>query len=101
MSLNRVGPKGVFVNSAERDVQIGVIGGSGLYDMDGLSDRETIQVDTPFGEPSGPIIVGTLGGQRVASSSDSPAKDSSKAGAHLHCGRNPRGRSYHGFSSYL
>ena len=66
MSLNRVGPKGVFVNSAERDVQIGVIGGSGLYEMDGLSDRETIQVDTPFGEPSGPIIVGTLGGQRVA-----------------------------------
>ena len=66
MSLNRAGPKGVFVNSAERNVQIGVIGGSGLYEMDGLSDRETIQADTPFGEPSGPIIVGTLVGQRVA-----------------------------------
>jgi 5'-methylthioadenosine phosphorylase len=47
-------------------VQIGIIGGSGLYDMAALTDREERRVSTPFGEPSGPYIVGTLGGKRVA-----------------------------------
>lgn len=47
-------------------VKIGVIGGSGLYKMDGLTDIEEISVSTPFGDPSDKIIVGTLEGQRVA-----------------------------------
>jgi 5'-methylthioadenosine phosphorylase len=47
-------------------VQIGIIGGSGLYDMTELTDREEKSVSTPFGDPSGPFIIGTLGGKRVA-----------------------------------
>jgi len=47
-------------------VQIGIIGGSGLYDMAELADREEVSIQTPFGEPSSPYVVGTLGGQRVA-----------------------------------
>ncbi len=49
-----------------QDVRIGVIGGSGLYDMDALQDREEVQVTTPFGEPSAPYVVGTLNDRRVA-----------------------------------
>lgn len=45
---------------------LGVIGGSGLYNMSGLENTETIEVDTPFGQPSAPLIVGTLSGKRVA-----------------------------------
>ncbi len=45
---------------------IGVIGGSGLYDMPGLEDREELAVDTPFGAPSDRFTIGTLGGKRVA-----------------------------------
>ena len=45
---------------------LGVIGGSGLYDMKGLDATETIDIDTPFGKPSAPIVVGTLSGKRVA-----------------------------------
>src|SRR5438874_699728 len=47
-------------------VQIGIIGGSGLYDMAELTDREDKQVSTPFGDPSGPYVIGTLRGKRVA-----------------------------------
>jgi 5'-methylthioadenosine phosphorylase len=47
-------------------ITIGIIGGSGLYDMAELTDREERRVDTPFGEPSAPYVVGTLGGKRVA-----------------------------------
>jgi len=47
-------------------VKIGVIGGSGLYQMEGLTDVEEIRVSTPFGDPSDAIIVGTLEGERVA-----------------------------------
>jgi 5'-methylthioadenosine phosphorylase len=47
-------------------VQIGVIGGSGLYDMADLTDREERDVRTPFGDPSGPYVIGTLRGKRVA-----------------------------------
>ena len=41
-------------------IQIGIIGGSGLYDMAELTDREEKTFTTPFGDPSGPYIVGTL-----------------------------------------
>ncbi len=46
--------------------QIGIIGGSGLYDMAELADREELTVNTPFGEPSGPYVLATLRGRRVA-----------------------------------
>lgn len=48
------------------DVKIGVIGGSGLYKMDGLTDVEEVTVTTPFGPPSDNYIIGTLAGQRIA-----------------------------------
>ena len=47
-------------------VQIGIIGGSGLYDMAGVTEREEVTLTTPFGEPSGPYVLGTLRGKRVA-----------------------------------
>ena len=45
---------------------LGVIGGSGLYNMAGLQGAETVEVDTPFGKPSAPVVIGTLAGKRVA-----------------------------------
>ncbi len=48
------------------DISIGIIGGSGLYDMAELTDREQRILATPFGDPSGPYVVGTLRGRRVA-----------------------------------
>jgi 5'-methylthioadenosine phosphorylase len=47
-------------------ITIGIIGGSGLYDMAELTDREERRIDTPFGSPSAPFVVGTLRGRRVA-----------------------------------
>ncbi len=52
-----------FPNSPTR---IAVIGGSGLYQMDGLTDVEERVISTPFGDPSDAIIIGTLEGVRVA-----------------------------------
>lgn len=43
-----------------------IIGGSGLYDMRGLQDARELQVETPFGKPSAPIVVGALEGLQVA-----------------------------------
>lgn len=48
------------------DSMIGVIGGSGLYDMEGLTDVKEVRVETPFGDPSDAYIVGTLQGKSVA-----------------------------------
>ncbi len=45
---------------------LAVIGGSGLYQMSGLEDIETVKVETPFGDPSAPVTIGTLAGKRVA-----------------------------------
>ena len=47
-------------------VQIGIIGGSGLYDMADVTDRREVRLETPFGDPSGPYVLGTLRGRRVA-----------------------------------
>jgi 5'-methylthioadenosine phosphorylase len=47
-------------------ISIGIIGGSGLYDMAELTGREERHVSTPFGEPSAPYVIGTLRGKRVA-----------------------------------
>jgi 5'-methylthioadenosine phosphorylase len=46
--------------------EIGIVGGSGLYDMAGLTDREEVTLQTPFGDPSGPFVLATLRGRRVA-----------------------------------
>ncbi len=47
-------------------IKIGIIGGSGLYDMSEVSDRREIAMETPFGAPSDSFIVGKLGGKEVA-----------------------------------
>jgi 5'-methylthioadenosine phosphorylase len=46
--------------------EIGIIGGSGLYGMAGLTDVTEERVETPFGEPSDPLVLGTLEGRKVA-----------------------------------
>src|SRR5258706_12216949 len=46
--------------------EIGIIGGSGLYSMPGFTDAREERVETPFGAPSDPYVVGTLAGRRVA-----------------------------------
>lgn len=46
-------------------VRIGVIGGSGVYELNALQDVEEVWLETPFGQPSDAYIVGTLEGQRV------------------------------------
>lgn len=45
---------------------LGVIGGSGLYDLPGLEERRTQELETPFGAPSGPIVTGRLGAVSLA-----------------------------------
>src|SRR5689334_19439107 len=47
------------------DIRIGIIGGSGLYQMEGLSQVEEIDVETPFGKPSDAYLIGTLAGKQV------------------------------------
>jgi 5'-methylthioadenosine phosphorylase len=49
-----------------RNTAIGVIGGSGLYAMEGLTDIREQQVETPFGAPSGPVVTGCLDGVPIA-----------------------------------
>jgi 5'-methylthioadenosine phosphorylase len=48
------------------NVSLAIIGGSGLYEMSGLTDTHKHSITTPFGETSAPIVVGTLEGERVA-----------------------------------
>jgi 5'-methylthioadenosine phosphorylase len=48
------------------EARIGIIGGSGLYKMEGMTGVEKVKVDTPFGKPSDAIILGDLEGVRVA-----------------------------------
>ncbi len=45
---------------------LGIIGGSGLYDLPGLTDVKEMVIDTPFGLPSSPVMTGTLGGTTLA-----------------------------------
>lgn len=47
-------------------ITIGVIGGSGLYEMEGLTDIKTVKITTPFDKPSDDYLIGTLFGRRVA-----------------------------------
>ena len=50
----------------EEAIKLAIIGGSGLYNMDGLKAAKEYKLETPFGLPSAPIVVGELEGQRVA-----------------------------------
>jgi 5'-methylthioadenosine phosphorylase len=49
-----------------QQAEIGVIGGSGLYEMEGMKDITTVKVETPFGEPSDEFVLGTLEGRKLA-----------------------------------
>src|SRR5258708_3729876 len=44
---------------------IGIVGGTGLYDLDGLKDQRWVRVDSPFGAPSDELLFGTLGENRI------------------------------------
>jgi len=46
--------------------KIAVIGGSGLYNMPSITDKTEVILETPFGKPSAPIVIGTVHGKRVA-----------------------------------
>jgi 5'-methylthioadenosine phosphorylase len=48
------------------NAEIGIIGGSGLYDMAELKNRQEVSLTTPFGDPSGRYVLGTLRGRKVA-----------------------------------
>jgi 5'-methylthioadenosine phosphorylase len=52
--------------TARSDAMLGIIGGSGLYEMIGLEDVREVRISTPFGEPSDAYVTGTLRGRRVA-----------------------------------
>jgi 5'-methylthioadenosine phosphorylase len=45
---------------------LGVIGGSGLYSFEGLRETRSVDLDTPFGKPSSPILIGKLAGKSIA-----------------------------------
>jgi 5'-methylthioadenosine phosphorylase len=51
---------------ALEQAEIGIMGGSGLYSMKGLTDVHEVAVETPFGAPSDPYVLGTLAGRKVA-----------------------------------
>lgn len=51
---------------ASKAIEIGIVGGSGLYSMAGLTDTREVRVKTPFGDPSDAFVTGTLEGRRVA-----------------------------------
>ena len=53
-------------SAKKESVKIGIIGGSGLYQMSGLTDTREVRIKTPFGDPSDALVVGTLEGKRVA-----------------------------------
>jgi 5'-methylthioadenosine phosphorylase len=53
-------------SKSDAKAAIGIIGGSGLYSMTGLTNTREIRVRTPFGDPSDAIVLGTLEGKRVA-----------------------------------
>jgi 5'-methylthioadenosine phosphorylase len=59
-------PKGKKSKSKNEPIKIGIVGGSGLYTMPGLTETREVRVKTPFGDPSDAIVTGTLEGRRVA-----------------------------------
>ena len=65
---------------ANTQAETGIIGGSGLYSMNGLTKTREIRVKTPFGEPSDAIVLGTLEGQARGISCAARAWPSHSAG---------------------
>ena len=51
---------------AEARAEIGIIGGSGLYTVEGLQETQQVELETPWGSPSDSYLLGTLAGRRVA-----------------------------------
>ena len=64
MTAKKVGKRKSKEGAAR--ASIGIIGGSGLYTMGGLTDTREVRVKTPFGDPSDAIVLGTLEGKRLA-----------------------------------
>ena len=58
--------KSTGAKKAKAQADIGIIGGSGLYSMEGLTAAKEVKIKTPFGEPSDAVVIGTLEGKRVA-----------------------------------
>lgn len=56
----------IYAHLGDERVAIGVIGGSGLYKMEGLNVLEIRDVQTPFGAPSAPVTIAEIDGRRVA-----------------------------------
>ncbi len=56
----------IYSHLGDERVPVGVIGGSGLYEMEGLEVIEEREVDTPFGKPSAPLTIASIEGRRVA-----------------------------------
>jgi 5'-methylthioadenosine phosphorylase len=54
-----------MASASTKEPVVGVIGGSGLYEMDGLESVERVRVSTPFGDPSDELITGSLFGKRM------------------------------------
>lgn len=52
--------------SKRPQASVGILGGTGLYEIEGFKNKREVRLRTPFGEPSGPFVVGTLEGRRVA-----------------------------------
>ena len=52
--------------SVQKNVGIGIIGGTGMYLIEGLEIKDEVALDTPFGKPSDPIVIGQLEGKKVA-----------------------------------
>ena len=48
------------------EARIGILGGSGLYRIDGIGEKESVQIDTPFGSPSDTFELGVLEGRKIA-----------------------------------
>jgi 5'-methylthioadenosine phosphorylase len=58
--------KGKSARAKSSEIEVGVIGGSGLYSMSGLTGTRELRIKTPFGHPSEAFVVGTVEGKRVA-----------------------------------
>ncbi len=53
------------MSGIEANAALGVIGGSGLYEIEGLENRQWVKVESPFGEPSDELLIGELGNRKL------------------------------------
>jgi len=66
LALLRCGERPLSGQSTMPEAKIGVIGGSGLYEIAGMTNIEEVKPETPFGEPSDAIVIGELVGSKIA-----------------------------------